>query len=139
MKKIQERLITIFCGAIGMTLLVILLFETGIICSGELADNKSIEFAVATLMELLTICVIPFSLRLFKMRFVKKRLISPDSLYKWGTLRLMMLCIPMLINCLLYYLFLNVAFGYMSIILFLCLFFVVPTMERCKSEIDVQQ
>jgi len=137
MKKIQERLIIIFCGAIGLTLLIVLLFETGIIFSGELADNKSLEFAIATLMELLTICVIPFALRLFKMGVVKKRLISPESLYKWGILRLLMLCVPMLINCLLYYLFLNVAFGYMSIILFLCLFFVVPTMERCKSEIDM--
>ena len=49
--------------------------------------------------------------------------------------RLLMLCVPMIVNTVLYYVFMNVAFGYMGIILFLCLFFVMPTMDRCLSEI----
>jgi hypothetical protein len=52
--------------------------------------------------------------------------------------RLLMLCVPMVLNTVLYYMFMNVAFGYMGIILFLCLFFIVPTRERCMSEINAE-
>jgi hypothetical protein len=59
-----------------------------------------------------------------------------DALLSWGVLRLGLLSVPMILNTLFYYLFMNVAFGYMAIILFLCLFFVVPTMDRCQSEVE---
>jgi len=45
-----------------------------------------------------------------------------------------MLLVPMLVNAVLYYLFMNVAFGYMAIILFLACFFVFPSQERSEQE-----
>ncbi len=41
---------------------------------------------------------------------------------------------PMLVNAVLYYVFMNVAFGYMAIILFLSTLFIFPTQERCEQE-----
>ena len=37
-------------------------------------------------------------------------------------------------NTLLYYLFVKAAFGYLAIILLLCLLLVVPTRKRCEGE-----
>ena len=53
---------------------------------------------------------------------------------KLGMLRLSLLLIPMQVNTLLYYLYMNPAFGYMAIILLLCLPFVYPSMNRCLDE-----
>ena len=41
---------------------------------------------------------------------------------------------PMLINTFMYYQTMAPAFGYMAIILFLCLFFVYPSVGRCEDE-----
>ena len=85
-----------------------------------------------------TLCVIPVALRLFKFRDVARRLATPQGLLRCGMLRLLMLCVPMLINAVLYYLYMSVAFGYMGIILFLCMAFVVPTKGRCEAEICIE-
>ena len=42
----------------------------------------------------------------------------------------------MVANTFLYYIYMNVAFGYMAIILLLSLYFVLPTMARCEVEIN---
>ena len=57
-----------------------------------------------------------------------------DALLPLGTARLNMLCLPMLINTFMYYQTMAPAFGYMAIILFLCLFFVYPSVGRCEEE-----
>ena len=48
--------------------------------------------------------------------------------------RLEMILLPMLANVVFYYLFMNVAFGYMGIILFLSACFILPTKARCEEE-----
>jgi len=87
-------------------------------------------------MEALTICLIPLALRLFKFDRIGKSLAEgkEKSLLRWGTLRMMMICVPLMANTLFYYLFMNVAFGYMAIICLICLIFVNPTMGRCINE-----
>ena len=127
---------TIFLTAIAVGLVI---FENDLLpCGIMISDDKSVEFVVATIMELLTICVIPVALKLFRFKRISKLLTSAEALSKWGTIRLLMLCVPMIVNTVFYYMFMNVAFGYMGIIIFLCLFFVVPTKERCRSEIKTE-
>ena len=75
------------------------------------------------------------ALRLFRFSAVARQLTTTYALLRWGTLRLLMLCVPMVANTLLYYLYMNVAFGYMGIILLLCLAFVLPTKARCDAEV----
>lgn len=130
---------TIFLTAIAVGLVIVALFENDLLpCGIMISDDKSVEFVVATIMELLTICVIPVALKLFRFKRISKLLTSAEALSKWGTIRLLMLCVPMIVNTVFYYMFMNVAFGYMGIIIFLCLFFVVPTKERCRSEIRTE-
>ena len=42
--------------------------------------------------------------------------------------------VGMVVSTILYYLFLNVSFGYLAIILLISMVFVYPSLERCVSE-----
>ena len=139
MKKIQTVLLWELWISVALSLVLVVLFENSILYSGLLATEKSAEFITLSVLEIVTISFIPLALRLFKIKIVRRQLVSEikeHRLLQWGSIRLSMICIPMFINTLLYYLYMNVAFGYMAIILFLCLFFVYPSMQRCLSETD---
>ncbi len=140
MKHTRTVLMATFCVFLAVSAVLVILFETEILPTGLLkTEEKSDEFVLLCLMELLTICVIPIALRLFCFGRVARRLTTPEALLRWAGLRMYMLCVPMVVNLLLYYLYFNVAFGYMGIILLLCLFFVVPTRARCESELHVTE
>lgn len=124
----------IFCAAI------IVLFESHLLKTGFLADDTQLLFILSTVMQLLTICIIPVALRLFKFKAISQRLTTgaeemrAQQLRKWGLVRLDMLILPMQLNLLAYYLTDVVGFAYMAIILALSLFFVYPSMDRCLRE-----
>lgn len=140
MKHTRTVLTAVFGLFLVIEAVIAVLFETDILPCGQLAtEDKRTEFVWATVMELLTIAVIPLALRLFRFGRVARSLTSAAALLRWAMLRLLMLCVPMVVNLLLYYLFMNVAFGYMSIILVLCLFFVVPTKSRCEAELGLNE
>ena len=126
--------------AIGVVLVV--LFEGELLEVGALAgtDSQS-EFAVLGIMEVLTILFIPLSLRLFKFKKIERQLqtFHASALLKWGVVRLLMLGVPMLANTLLYYIYMNTSFGYMAIIILLCLPFIFPTTEKCSAEAFVNE
>ena len=143
LKRVQKILMIEFCFPLLLALLIIVLYETNVLTSGIWSGDTYLEFVCLSVMELLTICLIPLALRLFKMKKVNNALHvdtkrAPASLLLWGSYRLDMLVIPLLVNLLLYYFFMKAAFGYMAIILFLCMFFVVPTLERCVTETKVE-
>ncbi len=58
---------------------------------------------------------------------------------KWGLLRLLILEVPMVVNTYLYYIYMNTTFGYLAIILLLCLPFVMPTESRCLAETSEEE
>ena len=137
MRKTQHILMTVFLSAIILSLFMVIVFENEWLLAGSNVGESKTEFYLTVIMEIVTVCVIPVALKLFKFRRVRHELVSENSsrkLLRWGLFRLGMLCLPMVVNTLLYYLFMNVAFGYMGIILCLCLFFIVPTMDRCTFE-----
>ncbi|MBO4314877.1 MAG: hypothetical protein J5867_02780 [Prevotella sp.] len=138
MKKVQKILMFFFCASIVLCLLMVLLFETNVFPTGLWAEKSNMEYMVLGIMELITLASIPLALRLFKFKKIHTKLVNnkEKALHKWGITRMRMLCFPMEINTLLYYLFMHVAFGYLAIILFLCLFFIMPTMDRCLSEVE---
>ena len=61
-----------------------------------------------------------------------------QSEFLWTTLllRLLLLFLPLLADTLLYYIYMNPTFGYLGIILALCLPFVYPSEGRCISETE---
>lgn len=137
MKRTQKILIAELLTAIVVCALAVILFETNTLEAGCWAENKQLEFVLLTVMELVVLCMIPLSLKLFKFQAVHKKLTENPAreLLRWGTLRMMLLAAPLVMCTIFYYLFfMKPAFCYLAIILLLCIVFIVPTMNRCKAE-----
>lgn len=140
MKRTVTILTALFWSTMAIGFTIVALFETNIVLSGDLSDNTLLDYYCTLAMELLTIAAIPFALRLFRFASVKRRLVEqPESLLRFASLRMMLIAIPMLINGLLYYMFMSTTFGYMGIICLLCMSFVYPSANRCKSEISREE
>ena len=136
MKQTRMLLQTLFCLPILLSALLALLFETCLLLPGDLTGNPQTEFVVTIVMELLTICLIPIALRMFKVKSIDSSLKTEGAkaLKKWGSLRIAMLGVPLFVNTLLYYLFLNTTFGYMAIITLISMVFIFPSAEKCEYE-----
>ena len=129
---------SVFRVFIAVALLLVALFETETLPIGIMEGREQVEFGLVFFMELITVCLIPLALRLFKFKKVEADLKRHGAvaLRKWGILRLLMLLLPLMKNTLLYYLFMNTTFGYMAIIVLLTTPFVYPSMSRCLSEVE---
>ena len=127
----------VFVGALVLTGIVVLLFETDILLAGTAVGNSQVEFVMTVIMELLSLGQIWLALRLFKLKMVKQDLVARKevALRNWGILRLLLLDIPMLFNAIFYEIFLNTTFGYLTIILLICQAFVYPSLARCEAEV----
>ena len=128
---------TVFVGALVLTGIIVLLFETDVLLAGTAVGNSQVEFVMTVIMELLSLGQIWLALRLFKFKMVKQDLITRKevALRNWGVLRLLLLDIPMFFNALFYEIFLNTTFGYLTIILLICQAFVYPSLTRCEAEV----
>lgn len=138
LKQTQKILMVNFWFILIVTLLLVLLYETDFLEPTNLASDVNLVFFLQIVMELVTIVAIPVALKLFSLKAIRSKLVKGKgaALLSWGTARLNMLCLPMLVNTFLYYQTMSPAFGYMAIILFLCLFFIYPSKARCYVEID---
>jgi len=136
MKKISKLLMLIYVLLVAVTLVIVALYECGALESGVLADSKQTEFVAMTIMELTTLVAAFLGLRLFKFPKIHADLVTrkEPAMLKWGILRLLVLEVPMVVNTYLYYMYMNPTFGYLAIILLLCLPFVFPSESRCIDE-----
>lgn len=136
MKLISQKLTVACFLLLALTIGFVLLYETDTLESGLLAEDKQSEFFLTFMMELLSLGASFLGLRLFKFAFVHAELVThPEpAMLKWGIIRLLILEVPMLIDTLLYYIYMNTTFGYLGIMLLLCLPFVFPSVGRCLAE-----
>lgn len=136
MKKVSQQLIAFYTAQIVLALVIVVLFELDILPTGIMADDKQTDFLLTATMEIVSLGAAFLGLRLFKFEVVSKNLVErkEKAMWKWGMIRLLILEAPMVINTLLYYLFMNTTFGYLAIILLLCLPFVYPSLNRCLAE-----
>ena len=141
--KQAEKILTInYFIVLAFTLVIIVFGENDWLNNvGIMHDDKSSDFIMTSIMEIITICLIPVSLRLFKFKKIRNGILSDttenhSSFISCAIVRLGMLQLPMIVNAILYYMYMNVAFGYMGIILFLVSFFIFPTVERCNFEYE---
>ena len=136
MKKVSQQLIAFYTAQIVLALVIVVLFELDILPTGIMADDKQTDFLLTATMEIVSLGAAFLGLRLFKFEVVSKNLVErkEKAMWKWGMTRLLILEAPMVINTLLYYIFMNTTFGYLAIILLLCLPFVYPSLNRCLAE-----
>ncbi len=109
--------------------------------SGLLAGNDIFEYFLSVGLELTTLIIIPLALWLFKWKHVandiEKR--KEKALLSWGSIRFVMLAVPMLACLIFYYLFMSPAFCYLAIVLGLCLFMVYPSSYQCAKDVSSSQ
>ena len=138
MKETRNFLMKVFVGALVLTGLIVLVYETGGLESGAMAEKKEMEFITLTMMEILTLASIYLALRFFKMEKIRQDLVTRKevALKKWGLLRMELLNVPLIANTLFYEWYLNTTFGYMAIILLICQPVIYPSMARCLAETE---
>ena len=138
MKETKNQLMSVFVSGTVLPLMIVCIYETEVVVPGLLATDKQSEFLLTFLMELMTLGCAFLALRLFKFEKIHQELISDKAvaLRKWGTIRLVLLLFPLWADTLLYYLYMNTTFGYLGIILVLCLPFVYPSESRCEAETE---
>ena len=136
MKKVSKQLTAFYFAQIVIALVIIVLFETDVLPTGIKADDKQSDFVLTALMEIISLGAAFFGLRLFKFKAIHNDLVSrkETAMWKWGMARLIILEAPMVINTLLYYIYMNTTYGYLGIMLLLCLPFVFPSVGRCLAE-----
>ena len=132
MNKTISLLRTVLIANVGVAVVIAALYELDILPSGMMTGRPQDEFLSTISMELITIVFIPVALRLFKTKDVEKRLEEGDikAFRKWGLLRILMITVPLVLNTLLYYSFMNTTFGYMALILLICLPFIYPAARK---------
>ena len=132
MNKTISLLRTVLIANVGVAVVIAAFYELDILPSGILAGRPQDEFLSTISMELITIVFIPVALRLFKTKDVEKRLEEGNikAFRKWGLVRILMITVPLVLNTLLYYSFMNTTFGYMALILLICLPFIYPAVRK---------
>ena len=132
MNKTISFLRTVLIANVGVAVVIAALYELDILPSGMMTGRPQDEFLSTISMELITIVFIPVALRLFKTKDVEKRLEEGDikAFRKWGLVRILMITVPLVLNTLLYYSFMNTTFGYMALILLICLPFIYPAVRK---------
>ncbi|MDO5447204.1 MAG: hypothetical protein Q4F34_05455 [Prevotellaceae bacterium] len=147
LSEVKKGLMKYFITMIVICLIIVVLFETGALnyWKGEYASMEKFEFIMLTAMEIITIASIPFALKFLKFKFIQKKYnMAEDRVQKYkelALLRMEVLILPMIINIFCYYLFKkpsseqpSFSFGYLAIIVLVCLCFISPTMSRCERE-----
>ena len=138
MGKIHKILLSVWWGTFILALLIVVAGESDLLPN---SDNTEMDFLFTSFMILITIGMIPLALRLFKTEFLAKQFKASDNIegtfFKWAVIRLAMIEVPLIANTLLYYIYMNVSFGYMAIILLLSSVFIYPSKGRCEEEIKV--
>lgn len=136
MKRNSRRLFAILMATLAVAIAIIVVYETNILTEGAMYGDANVEFLVIMIMELLTICVIPIALRMFRFSIIRNY-IEENGLtghFRMASARMMLLAVPLLLNVLFYYLFMKVMFAYLAIILAISLIFIIPTVARCELE-----
>ena len=123
---------------LSVAIVIVVLYEGELLETGMLTEDTSMEFVLTTLMELLSLAAVFVGLRMFKKKRIHDDLTTRKALALrfWGLIRLCIIGLPLSLNVLFYYLFMNTTFGYMAIIMALCLPFVYPTLNRCLTETE---
>ena len=136
MKKVSKQLMAFYVAQVALAVVAVIIFELDLLPVGVMAEDKQSDFILTFVMELLSLGGAFLGLRLFKFKAIHNDLVNrkEKAMWKWGMLRLLILEAPMVVNTLLYYIYMNTTYGYLAIIMLLCLPFVFPTLNRCLAE-----
>ena len=139
MKKKNIYLNILFYSNILIALVLFILFESNILLEGGWTEQPMKEFVVTYTMELLAIVFVWLSLRLLKFNKIQNWLFSNSEkiesrYFLLASTRILAIGLPLILNVLFYYLFINTTFAGLSAIHLLALMFVFPSKDRLKND-----
>lgn len=122
---------------------VVLLYETGILSEGALAHDGQICYMVQTLVVLLTLCLIPVSLKMYRVTLDKllkelKRLSPREVMVRYRRLnevRLALLAVVALTGMSVYYVTLSSIGGFCSLLSLTATLFCLPTRKQVEMDL----
>lgn len=135
--KVEYFLLWILCAA------TVLLYEMDILPQGIFVDDPRADYILQVVGILLTVGLIPVSLRLFSLSLTKyiKQLNLMDALKsyrRWNEVRIALLLVPALINLSIYYWTMNTT-GLLCVgMVLIASMFYIPGRERMLNELDLQ-
>lgn len=138
LKRLKIEFVAVWC----LVLLLVVCYEAGIFTEGVFVGDVRMDYILTTIGILLTIVMIPLSLRLFNLNLVKRisKLSTFEALIsyrRWSEVRLALLLVAALLNMSIYYLTLNTTGLFCSLMALLATFFCIPTKERLLKELDL--
>lgn len=138
LKRLKIEFVAVWC----LVLLLVVCYEAGIFTEGLFVGDARMDYILTTIGILLTIVMIPLSLRLFNLNLVKRitKLSTFEALKsyrRWSEVRLALLLVAALLNMSIYYLTLNTTGLFCSLMALLATFFCIPTKERLLKELDL--
>ena len=138
LKRLKIEFVAVWC----LVLLLVVCYEAGIFTEGLFVGDARMDYILTTIGILLTIVMIPLSLRLFNLNLVKRisKLSTFEALKsyrRWSEVRLALLLVAALLNMSIYYLTLNTTGLFCSLMALLATLFCIPTKERLLKELDL--
>ena len=138
LKRLKIEFVAVWC----LVLLLVVCYEVGLFTEGIFVGDVRMDYILTTIGILLTIVMIPLSLRLFNLNLVKRisKLSTFEALKsyrRWSEVRLALLLVAALLNMSIYYLTLNTTGLFCSLMALLATFFCIPTKERLLKELDL--
>ncbi|MBR1449090.1 MAG: hypothetical protein IJ588_10165 [Prevotella sp.] len=139
--RVQQLLMILFVGLCLLTAGIYFMLDLFLVdITAEMVSEKQ-RFALTSVMILVTLAVIPLSLRLLKFKRVEADIIRRGevALKWWALLRMLSLFALLILNIVLYYFYAEEpTFGWLAVILVLILPFIIPTKGRCEAELTPQ-
>lgn len=148
MKEQIKRLLVIqrsfFIGVWTSPILLVFLYENEIFQKGMYQGNAQMEYILQSISILLTVCLIPFALRLFNLNLVKRIKELPlqqalKSYQIWCDVRLCLLFVPAILGVSFYYLTLNTTNLFCACMALIATLFCIPSESRIKNELDLPE
>ena len=138
LKRLKIEFVAVWC----LVLLLVVCYEVGLFTEGIFVGDVRMDYILTTIGILLTIVMIPLSLRLFNLNLVKRisKLSTFEALIsyrRWSEVRLALLLVAALLNMSIYYLTLNTTGLFCSLMALLATLFCIPTKERLLKELDL--
>ena len=146
MKEQIKRILIIqkslFMGVWVASLLLVMLYEGGVFQKGIHQGNAQMEYMLQCVSILLTVCLIPFALRLFNLNLVKRIQEIPlqqalKSYRIWSDVRLGLLFVPAILGLSFYYVTMNTTHLFCACMALVATLFCVPSATRIKNELDL--
>lgn len=143
-KKIYHQHLGKFIALWAIPACMAFLYETDILPKGLYAANAQMDYILQSVGILLTIGLIPFSLRIFSLNLVKRVKELPlqkalKSYRIWADVRICLLFVPAFLNLSFYYLTLNTTGLFCAAMALIASLFCVPSESRIKNELDLPE